>query len=117
VVLTPLCHAESGAALSLEGPILKSRNKKTCETQTFKEELKEVRELNEVSLDHNQELETRQAQEIQAKNDSYSLCPLHFLNHVRIEFWTVIAALKEQLTALGVTPGNLNLTTKALADV
>jgi hypothetical protein len=50
--------------------------KRLTKIQTFKDELKEVSELNEVLLDYNQALEAQLAEEVQAKNDSYSLCPL-----------------------------------------
>jgi hypothetical protein len=38
--------------------------KRLTETQTFEDELKEVSELNEVLLDHNQELKARLTEEI-----------------------------------------------------
>jgi hypothetical protein len=56
--------------------------KRLTETQTFDDELKEVSELNEVFLDHNQELKARLAEEIQAKNGS---------NSPRSHFWLIHA--------------------------
>jgi hypothetical protein len=43
---------------------LKVTIKRLTETQTFEDELKEVSELNEVLLDHNQELKARLTEEI-----------------------------------------------------
>jgi hypothetical protein len=50
--------------------------KRLIKTQTFRDELKEVSELNEVLRDCNQELEAQLAKEIRAKNGLYSLYPL-----------------------------------------